>query len=765
MSGFSGEAMATIAEALALAVQSYQAGQLAQTEHICRQILQVDGAQAVALHLLGLTAHQAGRPDVALPYMQQAVALNPQTVEFHANLGVVYHALGRWTEAVACHEQALRLRPDVPGYHYNLGRTLSAHGRHGDALNSLREALRLQPDFADAHNEVGNVLKKMGRLAEAEARYRAALLHRPAFPEAHNNLGTVLAELGRLEEAQASYQDALRLSPSYPEAYNNLGDALRQLGRLEDAEASCRQALRLRPDVAEFHCNLGQALAEQGRDDEALASCRQAIRLRPEVPALQHNLALALLALGKPDEALASYEQAVQIFPQSALLLNSLANLYRDRGRIAEAIACYRKAAAAAPTLQYIQSNLLLALHYPADYDPEATFAEHVSWARQFEGLPARHPSREAIDRDPGRRLRIGYVSGDFREHVMGRYSEAIVTAHDRHQVDVFCYANVRKEDARTQRLRAAADHWRSVVGLSDTEAADLIVQDRIDVLIDLAGHTGGNRLGIFAHKPAPIQVTHCGYPDTTGLTAIDYRLMDPSTDPPGRTERFHTEKVIRLPGAHWCYAPPYSPEVSSVQAREAGEVTFGSFNILAKVTDPMIGLWAQILKELPRARLTMLVGAGTELDERVRRAFLRHQIDLDRITPLSWKKGEAYYRLFHDLDICLDTYPYTGCNTTADALWMGVPVVTLAGPTCVTRLGVSAMVLAGLNDLVTETPTAYVETAVRLARDLPRLHELRTQLRDRVKLTLGDVPGFTRQLEVAYREMWQVYCEKKSLE
>ena len=533
------------------------------------------------------------------------------------------------------------------------------------------------------------------------------------------------------------------------------------MGRPEDAEASCRQALRLRPHVAEFHCNFGLALAEKGRYEEAVASCREAIRLRPDLPALQHNLALALIALGKPNEALASYEQATQLFPQSGLLLNSLANLYRDRGRIAESIACYRQATASAPTLQYIHSNLLLALHYPADYDPDTTFAEHVRWGRQFEGTPARHSPCEAIARDPGRRLRIGYVSGDFREHVMGRYSETIVSTHDRNQVEVFCYANVRKEDARTQRIRAAADRWRSVVGLSDTEAADLVVQDQIDLLIDLAGHTGGNRLGIFAHRPAPVQVTHCGYPDTTGLTAIDYRLMDPSTDPPGRTERWHTEKVVRLPEAHWCYAPPYSPEVGPVPAREAGAITFGSFNILAKVTEPMIALWAQIFEELPRARLLMLVGAGTELDERLRTSYRQHGIDLTRITALSWKKGEAYYRLFDDIDICLDTYPYTGCNTTADALWMGVPVVTLAGPSCVTRLGVSALVLAGLNDLVTETPAAYVETAVRLAHDLPRLRELRAQLRERVKVTLGDVPRFTRQLEAVYREMWRVYCEK----
>ena len=744
----------TITEALELAVQSYQTGKLAQAEQICRQILQVDGSQAVALHLLGLTAHQAGRLPVALAYMRQAVALNPHPPEFHANLGVVYQGLGQWEAALACHEQAVRLRPEVAGYHYNLGIAQAGLGRVAEALASLREALRLRPDYADAHNDVGNVLRRMGRLAEAETSYRAALHLRPDFAQAYNNLGTMLSELGRLDEALASYQEALRLNPDFPEAYNNLGDVFRQLGRATDAEASCRQALRLRPDVAQFHCNLGQALAEQGKYEEAVASCREAIRLRPDLPALHHNFALALIALGKPDEALACYKQAVPLFPKGGLLLNSLANLYRDRGRIDEAMAGYRKAMALAPEMHYVPSNLLLALHYQADYDPDTVFAEHLQWAKQFEGLPPRYVASPA--RDPCRRLRIGYVSGDFREHVMGRYSEAIIAAHDRDQVEVFCYANVRKQDERTHRIKAVADHWRSILGLSDIEAADLIVADEIDVLIDLAGHTGGNRLGVFAHKPAPIQVTHCGYPATTGLAAIDYRLMDPYTDPPGRTERFHSEQLIRLPEAHWCYAPPPTPEVNPLPAREPGQVTFGSFNILAKITDPIIALWAQILQELPQSRMRILVGAGTTLGERLRAGFSREGIDLERITALTFQRGEAYYRLYHNVDICLDTYPYTGCNTTADALWMGVPVVTRAGPSCVTRLGVSALVLAGLDDLVTDSPAAYVETAIRLARDLSRLKELRAQLRDRVKRTLGDVARFTRQLEAAYRQMWQ---------
>jgi predicted O-linked N-acetylglucosamine transferase (SPINDLY family) len=345
----------------------------------------------------------------------------------------------------------------------------------------------------------------------------------------------------------------------------------------------------------------------------------------------------------------------------------------------------------------------------------------------------------------------------------MGRYSEAVIAAHNRRQFEVFCYANVRREDERTRRIKSVADNWRSVVQLSDDQVARLIHDDQIDLLIDLAGHTADNRIRVFARKPAPVQVTHCGYPGGTGLTAIDYRLTDPYCDPPGRTERFHREQVMRLPEAHWCYAPPPTPEVAPLPAREAGAVTFASFGNLPKVTVPMIGLWAEILRALPRSRMLVQTGAGRAGNERVRSAFASHGICEERVTLLPVLKSEAYYRHYGEVDICLDTYPYTGCNTTADAMWMGVPVVTRAGPTCVTRLGVSALVLAGLEDLVTETPKAYVETAVRLAHDLPRLRELRVQLRDRVKRTLGDVERFARQLEAAYREMWLTYCSQAS--
>jgi len=404
--------MATIAEALARAMEYHRAGNLAQAEQIYREVLQADPTDVNALHMLGVLAHQGGQHEAAVPWIRQALAINPYSGLFHSNLAAVYVALGRWEEAVASYEQALRWRPN----------------------------------FRETHNHLGKVLKQLGRLAEAEASYRAALRLWPEDADALTNLGAALIDQGRVEEALASYHEALRLQPDHPEALNNL------------------------------------------------------------------------------------------------------ANAYKEQGRLDEAIACFRKATAANPELQAIHSNLLLALHYHAAYDPATTFAEHRRWAEQFGAEPAAHQPLHPVLRDPARRLRLGYVSPDFRENVMGHYSEAVIGAHDRGLFEVFCYANVPLADARTQRIKASADHWRSIVGLSDAPAADLIRQDQIDLLIDLSGHTAGNRLGVFARKPAPIQVTHFSYCDTTGLAAMDYRLVDAYCDPPGQTERFHTEKLVRLP-------------------------------------------------------------------------------------------------------------------------------------------------------------------------------------------------------------------------
>jgi len=634
-------------------------------------------------------------------------------------------------------------------------------GNLAQAEQIYRQVLQVNADSPEAHNNLGNVLTHLGRPQEAIASFREALRLRPDLPEVHYNLGNALNQMGSVQEAIASFREALRLRPGYAGAHSNLGLALAGQGQIEEAIACYREALRLRPDLSEAHYNLGLALAEQGKHEEAEACYKQALRYKPDYAAALNGLAAAHKDQGQFDEAIALQEQALRIQPGYAVALNGLATAYKNQGRLDEAIACFRKAMAAQPELPFIHSNLLQTLLYHGGYEPEAVFAEHLRWAAKFGASPAVHRPLQPIPRDPGRRLRIGYSSPDFCEHVLGRYSEAVIAAHDRAQFEVFCYANVSHPDARTQRIKASADHWRSVVWLSDAQAADLIRQDQIDLLIDLAGHTGGNRLGVFAQKPAPIQVTHLGYAATTGLAAVDYRLSDAHYDPPGRTEQYFTEKLVRLPEVQWCYLPPLEPAVGPVPARRTGQVTFGSFNSLCKVTKQVIDLWAQILKGLPGSRIVVLAGAGSAGDERVLAAFARHGVDQARVTLVGRQSQEAFYGLHQGVDICLDTFPFSGGFTTADALWMGVPVVSLAGAASASRQGVAVLNLVGLGDLATETPAAYALAAIRLAQDLPRLDELRSELRERLRRTLGDVQGFTRHLEAAYRGMWEHFCQE----
>ena len=646
-------------------------------------------------------------------------------------------------------------------------RTLAAQyfeaGDLGRAEQICRQIVQADPADVDSLCLLSMVTYRAGRRDEAIALLREALRVRSDLPVIHHNLGLLLAEHGRLEDAVSSLREAVRLRPDAAEAYNHLGKILQHLRRWQEAEASYREAVRLRSDLPDYHNDLAVALAEQGRFAPAEASFRAALRLRPDFPQAWHNLGITLAAQEKPEEAQSCYEQSLRLRPDCPETLDELGIALVAQAKVDEALACYRKAVALNPKLHYISSDLLRTLNYSAAYDPEATFAEHLRWAEHFAPTVAKDQPLHPVNRDPGRRLRIGYVSPDFREHVLGRLSEAVIAAHDPGQFEIFCYSNVRREDDRTQRIKRLAHHWRSVVQLSDEQAAELIRADQIDLLIDLSGHTGGNRLGVFAKKPAPIQVSYYGYQASTGLAAIDYRLTDAYCDPPGWTEHLHTEKLIRMPDLQWCYAPGPCPDVGPLPVQRGGEVTFGSFNNLPKVTDETIGLWAHILTELPGCRMIVLTGAGTAADERVRAAFRRHGIESERVTLVGKRPRQDYMRLYHDVAICLDTYPYCGNTTTADALWMGVPVVTRAGKTWLTRQGVGILTRAGLGDLVTESPAAYVQTAVRLARDLPRLRELRGQLRERVKRTLGDVGRFTRQLEAVYREMWQTYCAQAS--
>jgi len=608
-------------------------------------------------------------------------------------------------------------------------------------------------DWALQHHQAG-------RLKEAEPLCRQVLAQQPEHTDALHMLGVIAAQVGRYDAAIDLFRQAIALRPGFAEAYNNLGNALQAQGQVAQAVAAFRQAIALKPNSPDAYYNMANGLKEQGQLEQAIAAYQQAIILKPNLPEAYNNLGNALREKGRLDEAIAAYHQAVRLKPDRSGAYSNLGNVLSDSGQMDQAIAAYRQAIALKANNAGAHSNLVYALHYRPDFDAATIAEEHRRWNRQHaEPLkPCIQPY--ANDGNSDRRLRVGYLSADFRDHVVARFILPLLANHDHRALEVFAYAQVSAPDTVTQRLRAHTDAWRSLVGLTDTQAAELIRQDRIDILVDLGGHTGGNRLLVFAHKPAPVQVTYLGYPNTTGLSTMDYRLTDAYADPPGQTELYHSEQLFRLSPCAWCFPPLESPPVT---VRQEGPITFGCFNNFAKVTQPMLKLWGRVLWAVPESRLLLksLALGCLSVRQKVQQQFAAWGIDCRRLDLHGQEDGyDRHLALYGRMDIALDTFPYHGTTTTCEAIWMGVPVVSLAGSSHVSRVGVSLLNNIGLPELVADSEEQYLQIAVNLANDLPRLQQLRSTLRPRMQASpLMDAPRFARNIEAAYRQMWRQYC------
>ena len=523
-------------------------------------------------------------------------------------------------------------------------------------------------------------------------------------------------------------------------------------------------AISLRPDYAEAYNNLGIALDEKGQVDDAIAAYRQAIRLRPAYGKALSNLGNALQAKQQLDEAIICHREAVASEPDLPAAHNNLGNVLKETGQIDEALIAYKRAAELSPESPGFDSNFVFAHHYQPAHNAVAIADAHHQWNHRH-AEPLRHSIRSSRnDRTADRRLMIGYVSADYGEHPVGRFLLPLLAHHDRGCVEVFCYSGASRADVIAQRLRQSADHWREIAGIGDQHVAEQIRDDGIDILVDLSGHTAGNRLLVFARKPAPVQVSYLGYPGTTGLKAIDYRLTDAFADPPGLTEQFHSETLVRLQYTTWCFAEPSdAPPVGELPALRRGCVTFGSFNNLAKVTEPMLRLWSKILNQVPHSRLLLkaagLASAGAS--QRVRRTLSAHGIDAGRLDLRGPEPDHSsHLALYNEMDIALDTFPYHGTTTTCDALWMGVPVIALAGQSHVSRVGLSLLSNTGLPELIATGEEEYAALAIALAMDQDRLRTLRATLRERMRGSpLMNAPAFAWNFESAYRWMWQRWC------
>lgn len=577
--------------------------------------------------------------------------------------------------------------------------------------------------------------------------------------------GLALQKNGQFSEAAAVYRQVLRGDPRNPDAMQLLGHVLNLQRNPVAAAEVLQQLVALCPELADAHLNLGIALKAQGLLKEAAVSFERVLRLRPSYASALLPLASVLTDLGQTDRAEEAYRELAVLSPDLAEVHLNLGVNLLSQGRLDEGIASYRRALAANSASIGAYTNLVHALNFHPEYSPERIFREHQLWAERYaEPLKNRYPGPDN-DRSPGRRLRVGYVSPDFRNHSVCYFFEPLLAHHDRAQVEVFCYSDVRNPDDYTRRLQSYPVGWRQVRGLSDDELFDAIRRDKIDILFDLAGHTQGNRLLTFARKPAPVQITGIGYINTTGMSAMDYRLTDAYMDPPGLSEHCYSERLARLPRIYMAFRPPrQAPEVNSLPALKCGNVTFASYNGLYKISPDDLLAWADILRAVPGSRLKIAPVNSAKAGRTLREFFARQGLAPERIECIAALSYENYLLAHHDVDIVLDTFPCNGVTTTSHGLWMGVPAIVRAGDRCVSRAGTSLLTNLGLENLIAGSTQEYCDIAVALATDTERLRNLRASLREMMaKSPNTDGRAFAASLEIVYRRIWREWCNSAS--
>ncbi|MBL8826718.1 MAG: tetratricopeptide repeat protein [Planctomycetaceae bacterium] len=668
--------------------------------------------------------HRAGQLAQAEQVYRHILAADPQVPDAWHLLGVIAHQSGDHAAALECIGRAIALHPRDPAYYGNLGSVLNTLDRNPEAVAAFEHSLALDPQQPKPWFNYGNALRALARTDDAMAAYRRALALAPPYAEAHTNLGVLLREQGQIAAAVEHYRAAVAARPDFAPGLFNLGNALQALSLASPVETLSlyEAAVRLQPDYHEAHTNLGVLLKQTGRLDESVTAYQAALRLNPTFVEALSNLAVA----------------------------------YQDLGLLADARRTLEQAMALDPDFTEIHSNYLFIANYFPELSPQQLRDLHVRWTdTQVRGVePWQLPSR---DRRPDRRLRIGLVSPDLRMHPVGRFIAAWFEHHDRTQFETFVYADVQRADDWTAWLQARAAIWRDVRHWKHATLAEQIVADEIDVLVDLAGHTSHNRLPVFAMRPAPVQISYLGYPNTTGLTTIDYLITDAIADPPGY-ESHYTEHLLRLEPGFTCFYPPeVSPDVNELPAGESGMITFGGLHNLAKLNDDVLDLWADLLRATPNSRLLLVRDALCgSAKTRISDALVSRCIDATRF-ELRHELIGGHLAAYNQIDIALDTFPWSGHTTACEALWMGVPVVTLATDRHAGRMVASVLHSIGRDAWVATNRDQYLAIAQRLAGDHEQLATLRRNLRrELVASPLCDTVRFSDQLAGAFRQAWQ---------
>lgn len=716
-----------------LAGQNFEAGKLKEAAEIYGRILAQDPAHAESLYMLGLIFIRIGNLDRAETLLATAIAGNPE-------------------------------RPHL--YHKMMGDVLRQAGRSDEAITRYMHAINLEPDYVEALNNLASMLLMDGDGRAAKDYYGRILRLRPQYIPALYNMAAIVRGEGDLSEASRLLEELLLHKPDHADAWKALSDVLLTSGKVDGAIDARRHSVLLAPD-AMGHATLAALLSGKKDYQAAIEEFKRAIALDQNCVEAISSLGALYVTFEKYEEALLYCRRAYELQPDNSSVLNNLANAYKGTGKLDEAISYYKKALVIAPEDYRIYANLLLAMIYSSSVAPQ----DIADSAFRFGSVLSKNIPRMALkpcERNPEKKLKIGYVSPDFRRHSVNYFFEHLLINHTREDFEVFGYSNVRNPDAVTDRLRANFDHWRDIHDVDDDKAADLIAADGIDILVDMAGHTANNRLPVFSRKPAPVQVTWLGYPATTGMDTINYRITDNFAEPEGMTEGLNAETLWRLPHMFCCFSPNGSiaEVIDHPPCEDNGYITFGCINTITKVTDPVLACWKRIVDAVPGSKLFLeVVGIDVhkafrdELLARLKAAgFSEDQLILEP------RRAENQFVIYNRMDIALDPFPCNGGTTSMDALWMGVPLVTLSGTHFVARMGTSILSNAGLPDLIARTVDEYVTKATELALDRARLNSVRNGLRQRVeKSPVMDQEIFVHDMEAAYRQMWRLFCEKEA--
>jgi predicted O-linked N-acetylglucosamine transferase (SPINDLY family) len=770
---------------------AFNEGQLSGAEDICREILGKDERCAGAWHLMGKMAALQGDLETAGEFASVACDLNSQNAEFVRELAEVFLRKKELEPAEQQVRRALEMAPDSPEGLVLLGRILAEKDDKSASLEAFQDALRLQKDYAEGFSHYATALQKFARGKDAISQIRKACALEPDSVEFQTNLAILLEQNARYVDALAAYGKAARMNPNvgfvwfrqgkllnglkrYAESipalakaislpgqlgdyYYEYGLALHMSKRFQEALVHYEKALSMGYNTAALQCNRGVIYKDLRKGGDAIMAFHAAVKMDPSNVSYLNNLGAAALELGLNTEALECFEQAVEKNPMLPTARNNIGNLLKDRARGMDALPQYRKSMELNPDDRDAPSNYLLCHMYIPDMDPKLVFEEHKKWGIS---TTKKFPSAFKFKpREAGAKIRVGFLSADLCHHPVAHFIEPIFRGYDRERFEVVAYGDQRKSDEFSARFAKQVDLWRETSSYDDRALAKLIHEDRVDILFELAGHTAYNRLGVFALKPAPVQVSYLGYPGTTGLPTIDFRITDAFADPLGATEHLHTEKLIRVPECAWCFEPDASaPEVEPLPALKNGFVTFGCFNNMAKLNPSLFETWAEILLRVPGSHLRLK--ARTLTDDGVRKElksyFTERGIEEDRLDFFGHTKKIAdHLNHYHSVDIALDSFPYHGTTTTCEAMWMGCPVVTRAGKTHVSRVGVSLLSAVGLQEFIADTREAYIEKAVALAAQTDPLQELRSGMRDRLKKSvLMDEKRFVQGFETALAEM-----------